>query len=169
MLASALQGTVPAIPGEGGVDVTPGGGVRGKRAEMIAMILTVTIAVSMILLIACTNLANLLLARAVVRQREIGVRLSLGASRSRIVAQLLTESMLLALTGGALGLLFSSWLEKGLFSMMNGTTGLAFELRLNPLVVLYALIISLATGLSFGLARAHRGPHRSAQALHAEG
>ena len=157
-------------PGEDGVRVTPGGENPEKRKEMLAMVLAVTIAVSMILLIACSNLANLLLARAVVRQREIGVRLSLGASRPRLVAQLLTESMLLAFAGGALGVLFSHWLAKALIVMMSAPPGMAFDLADGPVVVLYALLLSLATGLSFGLAPALAATRTNlAQALHAEG
>jgi macrolide transport system ATP-binding/permease protein len=174
VLASALRQSAPANapvnPGDGGVVVTPGGFNPEKRREMIAVVLAVTIAVSMILLIACSNLANLLLARAAVRQREIGVRLSLGASRARLVAQLLTESMLLALAGGALGLLFSLWLAKGLLVMMNAPPGIVFDLRIEPLVALYALVLSLATGLSFGLAPALTATRTNlAQALHATG
>jgi predicted permease len=169
VLASALRQSAPASPGEGGVVVTPGGANPEKRKEMIALALTATVAVSMILLIACSNLANLLLARAAVRQREIGVRLSLGASRGRLVAQLLTESMLLALAGGTLGLLFSHWLSKGLLVTMSGP-GVAFDLRMEPMVVLYALVLSLATGLSFGLAPALTATRTNlAQALHAAG
>jgi predicted permease len=121
------------------------------------------------LLIACSNLANLLLARAAVRQREIGVRLSLGASRARLIGQLLTESMLLAFAGGVLGLVFSYWLAKGLMVMMS-VPGLEFDLRMEPLVAFYALILSIATGLSFGLAPALTATRTNlAQALHAEG
>jgi macrolide transport system ATP-binding/permease protein len=170
VLASALLQSAPAHPGDGGVVVTPGGFNPDKRKEMLALVVAVTIAVSMILLIACSNLANLLLARAAVRQREIGVRLSLGASRGRLVAQLLTESMLLALAGGALGLLFSHWLAKGLLVMMNAPAGMALDLRMEPMVVLYALVLSVATGLSFGLAPALTATRTNlAHALHAEG
>ncbi len=169
VLSSAMRRNAPANPGEGGVIVTPGGSNPEKRKEMIALVLAVTIAVSMILLIACSNLANLLLARAAVRQREIGVRLSMGASRARLVSQLLTESMLLALGGGTLGLLFSRWLAKGLIVLMSAP-GMTFELRVEPLVVLYALVLSVATGLSFGLAPALAATRTNlAQALHAEG
>ncbi len=169
VLARAQQQSVPAIPGDGGIVVTPGGFNPDKRREMIAMVVAVTIAVSMILLIACSNLANLLLARAVVRRREIGVRLSLGAGRMRVVAQLLTESMLLALAGGMLGLVFSHWLAKGLLIMMNAPPGMAFDLQIEPLIVFYALVLSIATGLSFGLAPALTATRMNlSQALHAE-
>ena len=169
VLTNALRQNAPPSPGEGGVVVTPGGFNPEKRKEMIALVFTVTIAVSMILLIACSNLANLLLARAAVRQREIGVRLSLGASRARLIAQLLTESMLLAITGGVLGLVFSQWLAKMLLTLMN-TPGMAFDLHIEPLAVLYALVLSIATGLSFGLAPALTATRTNlAQALHAQG
>jgi predicted permease len=169
VLASALRQNSPANPGEGGVVLTPGGTNPEKRREMIALVVTVTIAVSMILLIACSNLASLLLARAVVRQREIGVRLSLGASRARLVSQLLTESIVLALIGGTLGLLFSHWLAKGLVVLMSAP-GAAFELKVEPLVVLYALVLSILTGLSFGLAPALAATRTNlSQALHAAG
>jgi macrolide transport system ATP-binding/permease protein len=129
----------------------PGAINQRKRREILTVILAVVTAVSMILLIACSNLANLLLARAAVRGREIGVRLSLGASRARLVAQLLTESMLLAIGGGALGLVFSHWLARFLLAAANAGPGLAFDIRPDPRVMLYGILLSLAAGLSFGL------------------
>jgi hypothetical protein len=122
----------------------------------------------MILLIACSNLANLLLARAVVRRREIGVRLSLGASRARLVCQLLTESMLLAIAGGILGLLLSSWLAKAVLAMLNLPPG--FVLQLDYQWLFYGIALSLATGVSFGLAPALTATKTDlARALHAQG
>jgi len=169
VLAPALQTAQPAIAQADGVLVTPGGVNPRKRRELLALVVAVTLAVSMILLIACSNLANLLLARAVVRRREIGVRLSLGASRTRLVCQLLTESMLLALAGGALGLVISDWLAKALVRLMS-TPGLAFDLHLEPRVVLYTFALSVAAGLSFGLAPALSATRTNlSQALHAEG
>ena len=132
------------------------------------MALAMILAVSMILLIACSNLANLLLARAVVRRREIEVRLCLGASRAQLLSQLLTESMLLALAGGALGVLFSHWLAKSIIVPLNFLPGL--ELRPDYRVLLYGIVMSLAAGFSFGLAPAITATKTNlAQALHAEG
>ncbi len=141
-----------------------GGPSRFKVAEIAMMAFAAIVAVSMILLIACTNLANLLLARAVVRRREIGIRLSLGASRTRLVCQLLTESMLLSIAGGALGLLLSYWLAQAL------TSGAPLEVRFDYRVILYVLALVLATGFSIGLAPALAATKTNlAQALHAEG
>ncbi len=169
VLANARGRTQSANPVEGKVMVTAGLGNPRKRKQLLTLAATVTLAVAMILLIACSNLANLLLARTVVRRREIGVRLSLGAGRARLVCQLLTESMLLALCGGAVGILFSHWLAKTLFVAAMGAPA-GFDLHLDPRVLLYCLALSVATGLSFGLAPALSATRMDlAPALHADG
>lgn len=139
--------------------------IRRQSAEAK---LGVALAISMILLIACSNLASLLLARATVRRRELGVRLSLGASRARLICQLLTESLLLSITGGALGILFSAWLAQWLFLAMRSQSGL--EYRFDNNVLLYGLLLSIVTGFSFGLGPALAATRTDlARALHAEG
>ncbi len=149
--------------------ISAGGPNPRKRRELAAIVVAITAAVSMILLIACSNLANLLLARAVVRRREIGVRLSLGASRVRLISQLLTESMLLAFAGGALGLVFSYWMAKAALLMANAAPGLVMAYHADPRVALYGIALSVATGLSFGLAPALAATRTDlAQALHTE-
>lgn len=107
--------------------------------------------VSLVLLIACANVANLLLARATQRQREIAIRLAMGAGRLRLIRQLLTESLLLAIVAGAFGILLGYWGKTALISLLPPFFARNLNLRLDGRVLLYTLALALVSTVLFGL------------------
>ncbi|HKR58892.1 MAG TPA: ABC transporter permease [Pyrinomonadaceae bacterium] len=134
-------------------------GMLDKRRGYAPSIYGLFIVVAFVLLIACANVANLLLARAALRGAEISMRLAVGAGRWRLIRQLLTESILLAVLGGAAGVLFAFWAKSALVTLTDKNTGILpneLDLRLNWRVLMFTLAVSLLTGVLFGLAPAWR-------------
>lgn len=133
------------------------GGLEGLRHQYSKPLYVLLIVVGLILIIACANIANLLLARAASRRREIAIRLSLGAARLRVIRQLLTESVLLAATSGVLGIAFAVWGIRSLtYLLANGRESFTLWADLNWHVLGVLTLLSLATGILFGLAPALR-------------
>ena len=123
-------------------------GVFAKAGALMMLI------VGLVLLIACANVANLLLARATQRQREIAVRLAMGAGRMRLIRQLLTESLMLALLGGGFGILLGFWGKSVLSSLLPPGLARNLNLRLDGRVLIYTLSLALVATVLFGLAPA---------------
>jgi len=131
--------------------------LRADFGKPLEILMTV---VGLILLIACANIANILLARAASRQKEIAVRVALGAGGGRLVRQMLTESILLAAIGGAVGLLFAEWAEVALLRMVSAGNGqVPLNLHPNGKILAFTLGVSVLTGILFGLAPALRAAH----------
>lgn len=149
---------VPLVAGAHGVSL-----IRSQYGDSLKILMAV---VGVVLLIACANLANFLLARGATRQREIATRLALGSSRARIVRQSLIETVLLSVTGGALGLGFAFAATRALIAFVSqGNGNIAMSPTPNPAVVFFTLGVSLVSALLFGLApaliAARAGDHNS--------
>ncbi len=127
-------------------------GINQLRSQYAAPLLILMGAVTLVLLQACANVASLLLARSAERQREISVRRALGASRGRLLRQFLTESAILALLGGAAGLLLAQWFSRGLVNMMANGAPLTLSVKPNVTVLAFTAIVSLMTCLLAGIA-----------------
>jgi putative ABC transport system permease protein len=118
------------------------------------MLLILLGAVGLVLLVACANLANMHLARATVRAREMALRTAIGANRGRIVQQLLTESLVLAVVGGALGLLVAYWATTSLVAAYPTLLPRSSDIKIDPVVLMFTLGLSMLTAILFGLAPA---------------
>ena len=148
-LAAQLERQYPNTNSGNGVMVQP---LDDWYAEDIRTALLVLFtAVWLVLMIACVNIANLLLVRTTERQKEIAVRLALGAGRARIVRQLLSESVLISLMGGLAGLLIGMWMKDGILTLAPQDVPRLGEVRLDGSVLLFTFGVSVLTGVLFGL------------------
>ena len=157
VIAQRLERAYPASNTGYGITVFPMAEMFTGRIRPVLMILLG--AVGLLLLIACSNLANLLLARAATREKEIAVRAALGAARSRIVRQLLTESLVLAIAGGSLGLLLAIWTVHVLRGVVPDMFPMLQHMRVDLSVLSFTLGLSILTGLLFGMVPAWKSSY----------
>ena len=153
-ITQRLAATYPEDANWGAATVTPlSDAITGNVRRGLVVLLA---AVGFVLLMACVNVASLLLARSTIREREVALRLSLGATPGRVVRQMLTESVLLSLIGGAVGVAGATFGSRALLTMASGQLPRTSEVALDGTVLLFALVASLLTGVLFGLAPALR-------------
>jgi predicted permease len=173
VLSEQLRAEHPQTNRERTLTAVPSAGVRihpSGDGLMLTLGIALMVAVGLVLVVACANLASMLLARAASRRREIGIRLAIGAGRGRLVGQLLTESLVLALAGAAGGLLLAGWLTRAAASVqLPIPIPVALDLRIDWRVLVFTLGVSLAAGVLAGLAPALKASSRTlADALRPE-
>lgn len=149
-IAKRLEAAYPGFNHEWTVEIEP---LRDSLTRQVrASILVLLSAVGLLLVVACANVANLLLARYASRRQELSVRSSLGAGRLRVIRQLLVESILLGLAGGMLGLVFVQWSVAGLIALAPRSLTQSMNIVVDSRILMFAVLLSVVTGIIFGIA-----------------